>query len=80
MKLRATHLALNWSVFCASMVFLASTGWAEEANQVTASSYLERGMSFSRKGDLDRAIVDFGIALQFDPNSALAFSNRADAY
>jgi len=82
MKSTANHPAINKGSFraCITLCMLASLGRAEGPRQVTATSYLERGTSFVKKGELDMAIADFGIALQFDPNLAAAYSNRGDIY
>jgi tetratricopeptide (TPR) repeat protein len=41
---------------------------------------LERGLSWSQRGDYEKAIGEFTAALQLDPASLLAFLHRADAY
>ena len=53
---------------------------AQNPRAVSASSYLERGNEWQRKGELDRAIADFNIAIAFDPNFAGAYLNRGLAY
>jgi len=42
--------------------------------------YVNRGVAYAFKGDLDHAIVDYDQAIRLDPNYAPAFSNRGHAY
>ena len=72
--------SFNLSLLCTSILLLTCLCRAEEGRQATAASYLERGMSFVKKGELDFAIADFGIALQFDPNLAAALCNRGEVF
>jgi tetratricopeptide (TPR) repeat protein len=45
-----------------------------------AGVYLNRGLAYQTKGDLDRAIADFNQAIQLDPKFAAAYNNRGVAY
>ena len=40
----------------------------------------DRGFAWRNKGDADRAIQDFELAIKLDPNYALAYFNRANAF
>jgi tetratricopeptide (TPR) repeat protein len=42
--------------------------------------FTSRGSAYEDKGEYDRAIADFGQAIEFDPASACAFHNRGIAY
>jgi tetratricopeptide (TPR) repeat protein len=44
-----------------------------------AKSYLDRGLTYFAKGELDKAIDDFGVAITFDPGYAAAYYNRGNA-
>ena len=59
-----------------AMVLLERDLAARQTRSKTAISYLERADKELQSGSLDRAISDYGIALQFDPNSAHAYINR----
>jgi len=63
----------------AMMTLLAAAAQAQTSRAATASSYLERGNVWVRKGAFDRAIDDFGLAIAFDPGLAGAWYNRAAA-
>ena len=43
-------------------------------------AYDNRGIAYGRKGNSDRAIVDFNKAIELNPNYAEAYSNRGVAY
>src|SRR4051794_28839483 len=66
------------AVLCFSTVALSCLA-AETRNQ-TALSYVELGNKLSRQGDFDKAIAAYNVALQFAPDSVLAFFHRALAY
>ena len=53
---------------------------ASQTRSASAASYIDRGLEFHRKGNLDRAIADYTIAIPFDPKSAPAHFNRGSAY
>jgi hypothetical protein len=50
------------------------------AQVLGAKALLARGDDFGGKGDLDRAIADYGAALQADPAFAEAFNSRGMAW
>jgi len=52
---------------------------AQTSRAVSAASYLERGAEWAAKGDWDRAITDFNLALTFDPRLATAYNHRGIA-
>jgi len=45
-----------------------------------AWAYYNRGVGYVKKGDYDRAIVDFTKAIEINPEHVLTFSNRGYAY
>jgi len=45
-----------------------------------ATAYSNRGDAYRNKGQYDRAIADFGTAIELDPKHAIAYSNRGMAY
>src|SRR5262245_42415798 len=45
----------------------------------TAISYIERGAAWLSKGDLERAIADFDLAIASDPNLACGYNSRGAA-
>lgn len=49
---------------------------AQNSRVETASSYLERGNQWLKKGSVERAIADFDLAIASDPGSEAAFYNR----
>jgi tetratricopeptide (TPR) repeat protein len=52
----------------------------DETPKVHSTVYNARGIAYKRKGDYDRAIVDYDEAIRLDPNNARAYSNRGNAY
>lgn len=44
-----------------------------------AKIYLNRGVEYKNKSDLDRAIADYSEAIRADPNRAAAYFNRGNA-
>src|SRR5262245_49990278 len=66
---------------CVSLLLCGSlVCWAQDPRAVSAMSYLERGNEWQSKGELDRAIADFNLALTFDPDFAGAHLSRGLAY
>ena len=49
-------------------------------NPKDTGTYNNRGLAYYRKGDHDRAIIDYDQAITLDPKYALAYSNRGLAY
>lgn len=45
-----------------------------------AVAYTNRGIAYDAKNDIDRAIIDFGKAIQIMPDYAIAHYNRGVAY
>ncbi len=57
-----------------------SVGVAKDLPSRTAVSYLQRGIEFYLKGELDRAIADYNIAIAFDRGYTKAYNNRGLAH
>lgn len=49
---------------------------AQTSRADTAASYLDRGKAWAAKGELERAIADFDLAIASDPSLAGAWYNR----
>ena len=62
-------------LLCSLMV--AANATAQNSRAVTAASYVDHGNSWYAKGQLDKAIGDYNLALEFDPGSGLAYSTVA---
>jgi tetratricopeptide (TPR) repeat protein len=69
--------ALSYACFCMAVATSAVPAHAQGAREATAGSYLDRGQSWVRRGELERAIADFNLALEFYPGFAGAYQNRA---
>lgn len=52
----------------------------EKASLSGAGAYEERGLAFSREGEIDAAIDDFTVAIGLDPKNAKTYAARASAY
>ncbi|MGP0092645.1 MAG: tetratricopeptide repeat protein [Xanthobacteraceae bacterium] len=51
-----------------------------QSNSGDASAYRGRGLAYKAKGDDDRAIADYGKAIELDPKYTSAFISRGNAY
>jgi len=62
----------------ATMAFFmtVSTVQTQTPQAVSAASYVARGHDWYKKGELDRAMADFNIALMFDARCANAYPLR----
>jgi len=47
-----------------------------ESPRTRANAYVARGLAWSDKGDLERAVADFTDAIRLNPKDALAYNNR----
>src|SRR5262245_52133479 len=57
------------------LVMAAANVEAQTSRASSASSYLERGNQWLAKGELDRAIADYDLAIAFDACAAI-YNNR----
>jgi tetratricopeptide (TPR) repeat protein len=53
---------------------------SKEAKRNRATAYAHRGDAYRAKGELDRAIADYGAAIAAKPNTASIFLGRGEAY
>jgi len=69
---------LTTSIICLLTMCSLSLAEVETQNPQadTAASYLERGNEWMAKGELDRAIADYDLAIAFDARIAVAYYNR----
>jgi tetratricopeptide (TPR) repeat protein len=74
-----------YALVCVAVV--AATGCFNHALAQTtpdqpadANGFYQRGNSYEKQGDLDRAIADYDEAIRLDPKHANAFYNRGNAY
>src|SRR5262249_39842078 len=52
---------------------------AQTSRADSAGSYLERGNEWMKKGDVERALADYDLAIASDPLGARAYNNRGVA-
>lgn len=50
------------------------------SKQITAASYVLRGLAYSQKQQFDRAVADYTSAIKLNPKSAEAYNNRGAAF
>src|SRR5262245_63356294 len=72
-------IVLTTFIFLQSIVCWSAHAQAQNSRAATAASYLDRAAGWLSKGELDRAIADFDLAIASDPTIAVAFYNRGDA-
>lgn len=53
---------------------------AHETAAILATAHNNRGNAYSRKGDFDRAIEDYDLAIQFNPSYDKPYNNRGVAF
>lgn len=63
--------------FTRNQEVMAPMALAQTSRAVSATSYLERGNEWMAKGELDRAIADYTLAIAFDARAAVAYYNRS---
>ena len=61
------------------LLLLAATPASAQSRADSAQSYVARGAAWFEKGEVERAISDYNLAIAFDPHSATAWLNRAIA-
>jgi tetratricopeptide (TPR) repeat protein len=81
MKAKATSLCLFLLTLngCWPLVLLLLSSAAEAQTSRSAETYLERGNDHYARGEINSAIADFGIAISFQPDLAIAYCNRGIA-
>jgi len=74
-------LKVAWLRFVlAGILFATPAVKAQSSREKSAASYFARGIEWQARGEFDRAIADFGIAIAFDPHFARAYYMRARAH
>ena len=51
-----------------------------ESRKKRSIAYNNRGVAYYNKGQTDRAITDYGKAIEINPRFAMAYNNRGNAY
>src|SRR5262245_31042496 len=59
--------------------FTSGLAMAQASRASSAASYVDRGNSWMAKGEIERAIADYDLAITFDSRSASAWHNRGVA-
>src|SRR5262245_54172798 len=64
-----------------SMVLLIAviSAQGQGSRAASADAYRQRGDQWQAKGEWDRAIQDYSLAIVFNPNSAESYNNRGTA-
>jgi tetratricopeptide (TPR) repeat protein len=66
----------NWSWLLAFLLLSSAT---EAQTSRSAEAYMQRGNDSYARGEVKSAIADFGIAISFQPDLAIAYCNRGIA-
>ena len=66
---------LTTSIICLLTIWAPAE--AQNFRAATASSYIERGNKRFAKGEFERALADYDLAVASDPGNARAYHNRA---
>ncbi|MDQ3009183.1 MAG: tetratricopeptide repeat protein, partial [Acidobacteriota bacterium] len=74
------RICFVFSLPCLLIIVAATTGWAQSSRAASADSYRQRGDQWQAKGEFDRAIEDYGLALVFNANDFDAYNNRGIAW
>jgi len=62
------------------LALIVTIGCATTAVEKTQEAYLDRGNSYYRSGEYQRAIKAYNQAIRLDPKFAMAYNNRGLAY
>ncbi len=76
-KSRLATLIIFFSTLC--WLSLATAAQPLTSRSATAAAYIERGSAWAAKGEWERAIADYDLAITSDPSSAEAWHNRGTA-
>ena len=71
---------LHWLTSPQKTTAIADNAEAICPNPKDSIAYYNRGVTYVRKGDLNKAISDYTEAIRLDPNFAQAYFNRGNAY
>ncbi|MDQ3010635.1 MAG: tetratricopeptide repeat protein, partial [Acidobacteriota bacterium] len=61
------------------LLCLASVAAGQGSRTDSAKAYIERGNGWFKKGEVERAIGDYDLAIATDPHLATAYHNRGFA-
>jgi tetratricopeptide (TPR) repeat protein len=75
----ALALALSVSSTALAQQYATVAPEAESSRAKSANSYLERGNTWFKKGEFERAIADYSLAIAFDAGFAGSYCNRGVA-
>src|SRR5262245_20771759 len=74
-------LKVAWLCLVLAGILLAAPAVkAQSSREKPRASYFARGAEWQARGEFDRAIADFGIAIAFDPQFARAYYMRGRAH
>src|SRR5215813_3074036 len=68
--------AISVSLTALAQQTVAIAPEAQSSRALSAASYLDRGNGWLKKGEFERAIADYSLAIAFDPRYAGAYFNR----
>src|SRR5262245_42327573 len=81
--MRGILLALAFAISVSSTALaqqaVASAPGAQSSSALSAASYIDRGTDSLKKGEFERAIADYSLAIVFDAGHAGAYYNRGMA-
>src|SRR5262249_59976753 len=75
----ALAFAISVSLTAMAQQTLAIAPEAQSSRALSAASYLDRGNGWLNKGEFERAIADYSLAIVFDAGNAGAYYNRGMA-
>ena len=70
---------ISLSLTCLLWFVTAAIAQAQTSRAASAASYVKRGNTWAAKGELDRATVDYDLAIATDPGQVAAFYYRGGA-
>src|SRR5215813_2294645 len=71
--------AISVSLTALAQQTVAIAPEAQSSRALSAASYLDRGNGWLKKGEFERAIADYSLAIVFDAGHASAYGNRGMA-
>jgi tetratricopeptide (TPR) repeat protein len=68
------------TIYVLVVLFVAGCTKEQPPKLESAEAYYNRGLTYGKKGQYDRAISDFNKAIELNPKYAMAFNDRGVAY